>query len=50
MSYANLKYIGIEDVSYIKEDVKGGGAIEESFKEYKEVDEIKELLPQTKNY
>lgn len=45
MSYANLKYIGIEDVSYIKEDVKGGGAIEESFKEYKEVDEIKELLP-----
>lgn len=45
MSYTNLKYIGIEDISYIKEDVKNGGAIEQNFKKYKEVDAIKELLP-----
>lgn len=45
MFYTNLKYIGIEDISYIEEDMKNGGAFEYSFKMYRKIEKIKELLP-----
>lgn len=48
MSYTNLKYIGIEDISFVEEDAEKGGSFEYSFKKYKNNDEIKSLLPPMK--
>jgi len=45
MYYTNLKYIGIEDVSYVEENVEKGGAYECSFKTYRKIEKIKDLLP-----
>ncbi|RNA63543.1 hypothetical protein D1631_17300 [Chryseobacterium nematophagum] len=48
MSYTNLRYIGIEDISYVEEDVKKGGAYECRFKTYRKFEKIKDLQPSTK--
>lgn len=45
MHYYNLKYIGIEDVSIIEENVEEKGSFEYSFKKYKRIEQIHDLLP-----
>jgi len=45
MYFINLKYIGIEDISYVEENAEKGGAYECNFKTYRKIEKIKDLLP-----
>jgi len=49
MEFTNLTYIGIEDVTLIKKSLLNNGCFEESFNDYKNLHELKGILPD-KNY